>query len=465
MSPAGRNDPCPCGSGKKYKRCCLGKDAPAPGVWTAWERDSALQRLTRFARRAELDGDRAAAELTFWGKRLDRLTQAEAREAVDREQSRFGFHEWLVFDCPLHGGGTIVERFLAREGAGLRSGERRYLERMRLSHLRPYEVRTVRLDEGLDLLDLWANKRVRVRERLATRQLVQWDVLAARVILGPDGQPILDGLPYLYPASAKALIVRLLRRLSRSARGKLPRRDEATFFKCIGMVFHDLWLELVALRPLPTSVTAEGDEVALCRAVFDVRDRAALEAALANHRELERQDDGRYAWLEPAGDGGDKGFRRGFGTFVLAKGRVVLETMSRRRAERGRALLEAAAGPAVAYRATSSESVQRALERRRAQPAARDRRRARPENEVPPEVAAEVLQGFYERHYRGWLDEPLPALAGRTPREAAGLKSARPGLIALLKDMENLSARERLEGRPAYDFGWMWGELGLERPG
>ena len=22
----GRNDPCPCGSGKKYKNCCLGKD-------------------------------------------------------------------------------------------------------------------------------------------------------------------------------------------------------------------------------------------------------------------------------------------------------------------------------------------------------------------------------------------------------------------------------------------------------
>ncbi len=23
----GRNDPCPCGSGKKYKKCCLSKDA------------------------------------------------------------------------------------------------------------------------------------------------------------------------------------------------------------------------------------------------------------------------------------------------------------------------------------------------------------------------------------------------------------------------------------------------------
>jgi hypothetical protein len=110
------------------------------------------------------------------------------------------------------------------------------------------------------------------------------------------------------------------------------------------------------------------------------------------------------------------------------------------------------------YRATSSESVQRALERRPAL-------RARPDDEVPPAAAAEIVQAFYERHYRGWLDEPLPALDGRTPREAASLKSARPKVIALLKDMENLSARERLEGRPAYDFGWMWGQLGLERSG
>ena len=27
MAKPGRNDPCPCGSGKKYKRCCLEKDA------------------------------------------------------------------------------------------------------------------------------------------------------------------------------------------------------------------------------------------------------------------------------------------------------------------------------------------------------------------------------------------------------------------------------------------------------
>ena len=29
MTQTGRNEPCPCGSGKKYKKCCLEKDQSA----------------------------------------------------------------------------------------------------------------------------------------------------------------------------------------------------------------------------------------------------------------------------------------------------------------------------------------------------------------------------------------------------------------------------------------------------
>ena len=29
MAKIGRNDPCPCGSGQKYKRCCLPRDEAA----------------------------------------------------------------------------------------------------------------------------------------------------------------------------------------------------------------------------------------------------------------------------------------------------------------------------------------------------------------------------------------------------------------------------------------------------
>lgn len=35
MSGIGRNDPCPCGSGKKYKKCCMNKifDKPDDEEW------------------------------------------------------------------------------------------------------------------------------------------------------------------------------------------------------------------------------------------------------------------------------------------------------------------------------------------------------------------------------------------------------------------------------------------------
>jgi len=51
----GRNDPCPCGSGKKYKKCCLGKPTTAAS--------SAGAKFTEFARPflTEAAGDREAA--------------------------------------------------------------------------------------------------------------------------------------------------------------------------------------------------------------------------------------------------------------------------------------------------------------------------------------------------------------------------------------------------------------------
>ena len=73
------------------------------------------------------------------------------------------------------------------------------------------------------------------------------------------------------------------------------------------------------------------------------------------------------------------------------------------------------------------------------------------------------MQQSYEKHYREWVDYPLPALGNRTPRHAARLKTVRPALIALLKQMESGSEQDRREGRPAYDFSWMWTELRIVR--
>jgi tetratricopeptide (TPR) repeat protein len=55
MAKIGRNEPCPCGSGKKYKACCLAKDEAA-AIAAAPKAES---REERRARRATFDAELA----------------------------------------------------------------------------------------------------------------------------------------------------------------------------------------------------------------------------------------------------------------------------------------------------------------------------------------------------------------------------------------------------------------------
>jgi len=42
LSKVGRNDPCPCGSGKKYKKCCMVKEEQSKNVLSDTEADTSL---------------------------------------------------------------------------------------------------------------------------------------------------------------------------------------------------------------------------------------------------------------------------------------------------------------------------------------------------------------------------------------------------------------------------------------
>ena len=72
MGQVGRNQPCPCGSGKKYKRCCLAQDearaadhrrAPATGAvaWDDDDLDAASNAVVDLIHAGRLDEAEAAA--------------------------------------------------------------------------------------------------------------------------------------------------------------------------------------------------------------------------------------------------------------------------------------------------------------------------------------------------------------------------------------------------------------------
>jgi hypothetical protein len=71
------------------------------------------------------------------------------------------------------------------------------------------------------------------------------------------------------------------------------------------------------------------------------------------------------------------------------------------------------------------------------------------------------MADFYATHYRKWVDEPVPALDGKTPREAAKLRTHAERVSLLIRELEGLYEGALKEGRPAYDPSWLWTELGL----
>ncbi|HID22435.1 MAG TPA: DUF2384 domain-containing protein, partial [Planctomycetaceae bacterium] len=68
------------------------------------------------------------------------------------------------------------------------------------------------------------------------------------------------------------------------------------------------------------------------------------------------------------------------------------------------------------------------------------------------------MREFKEQYYARWLDLPVPALDGMTPRDAARTKQGRRQVDVLLKEMENRECRLPKEER--FDFSGIRRELG-----
>lgn len=133
----GRNDPCPCGSGAKYKRCCL-------------DRGTELSRLV-----AGLEGLVTELGERAWERRRDEYLRAFERFygisvtafgwSGPDDAERLEADLWIVCDCVLGGRDTPLAE--ARREPG---GDSRLLSALAESRLRPWRIETAR---GAELIE------------------------------------------------------------------------------------------------------------------------------------------------------------------------------------------------------------------------------------------------------------------------------------------------------------------------
>ncbi len=125
MSKPGRNDPCYCGSGKKYKQCHLREDQAEEQERREQADAARFLRLdlARFARGDRFTADYERALPLYWNNYYD---AGNAGEMSQFEALRF--LDWFVFDYALEDGGRILEVYQAEAEEKLKPSEKKLLE-------------------------------------------------------------------------------------------------------------------------------------------------------------------------------------------------------------------------------------------------------------------------------------------------------------------------------------------------
>ena len=448
MKKPDRNDPCPCGSGKKFKKCCMSKALPAGGEENTLRIDL-VRSVIAFSLERFPEAVDEAHEI-FW---LDFDPETELDEE-SREAAGARFWEWFIHDFLVEGKSLTPIELYQESGMAPDPERIGMLERMRQTTLGLYEVADVFPEEGLLLNDLFRRGQIAVRERLGTRSLRRWDLIACRLVVA-DGASIISGSVYSYPRRAKREILETLEKLFKKFHKEEPEASRTDFLKLFGHAFNRIWCGIVGQPVRPKLVNNDGHPLIISKARFEIDGGEAAVEKLRRSKVLEEEEDGAGAfyWLRKD-TGSDSGLH--LGTIKIRKGSLSLECNSRERLEAGKILLGELLGTSLRHKADTFQDPYQAMKER---PPVRHE----PKRPLPRDVEQELYNKFMREHYEKWIDEKIPALGGKTPREAAKKPSSREKLVDLLKEIENAEEHRQQNGEVSSDIGWLWERLGIER--
>jgi len=446
MRKIGRNDPCHCGSGRKYKKCCMMKEKAEKRALHAHQ--GAVGKAIDWLWKHYNDQLHAWIEHE-WFADLD-MDQSRSISPDESREMEINAMELMLAEGRFCGelGEEIgfMDKVLGKGGPLMSAEQRQYLQALQQAPLRLWEVTEVLPGVGLTLTDCMDEACIRqVLERSASLQIKQWDVIGARPVQISAGHWVLSGATYHFPRSDVETV-----RLALSdctcgvAADDLP--------SVISKVISDEWLRLV-LNPepfMPQMVdAATGESLMFITEHYRVRDWDGLEARLKGAANV--NGDRKQGWhrLKKL----DKDSYRSLVAINISgkKDRIELFTKSIKAADAQQVWFEQLAGDTV-----------RRLTRELGDPLSMLQRgeevKAVSGSDIPDDVQRKMEHDYKRKHYADWADTPLPALQGKTARQAVKSQAGRKTVISMLKDFENAEARNE----HPFDFGFLWKDLGLE---
>jgi len=423
--------------------------------------DAAVEHLGRYAGREEWAAHRRAHLATMLGPipeefGLDLEGLFEEIHRLGHASSMVGFVD-ESFLASEHGPdrANVIDDYLRRRGWQETPRAREYLQGIRTTPPALYEVWAVAFGEWIEVRDRLRDEPPRrIVEHSGSQTLQRWDCFVARVVHPRDELMLTGGVLSLTRGTADDIEKRCRRAAGRSKK------------ELADSLFFQGWLKGLldaGRRPLPTLTNTDGDLLLPSTTRLPIADGAAIEVerrmdALAGW-ERDEDDVRQWTWKKQPRDATGTVL----GSARLTADALVIDTNSRERMDRAIAMLRPALGALVGAGLTSHEDVVHALRQPPSSGAFTRARAPEPAPALDPAAMTEAVNRVKDAHYRRTLDEPVPMLGNRTPRECARSKQGRKKLANWIKEIENGELRQATgTSVPAYDVSWMWHELGVE---
>ncbi len=480
----GRNDPCPCGSGKKNKKCCLEKSKVSDLGYKRISKiqDGLVNKLTRYV--AHDLGDRvinAAMSQFFFQEDLDPSSQW--REITSEYTTVFWPWMFYLFevDVPdidqedifglMPPDTTVAEMFMQDKGKNLEPLELELLSACNRVQFSFFEVHSSQPEHGFQAVDLLTGQRRQVNDISASQHLVPGDIIFA-LITEVRGVTINVGsAKYKFYPRFKPTILEFRKEL------------EEGFGHVTNELLIDLEFELRdllfflqdALFEPPDVRNTDGDPLSFRTLHYDIASPEEAFEALAplcvhqtkdelkNQAKLDadnRVHKARFAWSRE-GHAMSKGLdNTSLGQVSIEGDKMTVEVNSEAREEMIKLEIEKRLGHKASYKVTDIRPLESVMAEAASNPASSRHNEEQKALQNTPEVQ-EAIKDMLNKHWQGWLDTEIPALGGKTPRQASQTEDGREALQALLRDLE---ARDEHSGMPVSQqpyVDWARKELGL----
>ena len=454
MKKLGRNDPCPCGSGKKYKQCCLRDEENR----VMSDRSEAIPRAIQWLMAMHGPAVREALDHGFFSS----LDDGEYDLLPDQHDDAYkgimiNAMEWLLADGFMTAKGQerrVAELLLGQGGPLFSAEQRQWIGLLTAMPLRLYEIVEVIPDECMTLRDVMLPEHppVLVREKSGSRQALKFDLIAARLLPVEDHFE-LSGAVYSFPRNRSW---DLLEELSDELEGVEP--DSPLAKEITSVIIPQHWLKLfVNVFEIPQLIDhVTGESLLFITDHYRVQDWEVLSLVLAGEADIEGSREEGWSRIF---EGKDGLVRSSLGIDAGKRpDRIKVFYRTQKYADEGRPWFEAVAGAAIAFVSREISDPKGMLAN--LQP---DEAKETPvPSPLPPEMLTELIEKRIRQLYVDWADESLPILGDRTPREAIQTPEGLKQVKFLLHTYEHGEAQQaQAQNRAPVSYDFLWQSLGI----